>query len=134
MAKYTSPDGHIFEGDDWDEVRKLVDAMLGANSPFAPKATPTTNNQSIPSVDDFKEAYKDPELKKFLDFVKQEGSSLTISDNDFKQKTGKKSMSGLCKKFKKITHGACLSQLIRKSTINKRYEVDQSAYNNLIQA
>ncbi len=88
--------------------------MLGANSPFAPKATPTNNNQSIPSVNDFKEAYKDLELKKFLDFVKQEGSSGVISDNDFKLKTGKKSMSGLCKSFKRNTNGASLSVLIKK--------------------
>lgn len=134
MAKYTSPDGHIFEGDDWDEVRKLVDAVLGVNSRFAPKATPTTNNQSIPSVNDIGKACKDSELKKFLDFVKQEGSSGIISDNDFKLKTAKKSLSGFCKKFKSITGGASLAALIKKDSINNVYKVDPSAYSNLVQA
>ena len=135
MPKYTSPDGHIFEGDDWQEVKELVNAVLGSNTPFVHKPTPTNSNQSIPSVSDFQKALQVPDLKQFLDFVKKEGSSGTISDSVFKQQTGgKKSLSGLGQRFKKFTGGASLSQLIKKNSNQNTYDVDKSAYNNLMQA
>lgn len=137
--RFRLPAGEIVETDTVNEAKQMA-AALNINYT---KAQPTNNfqgakaninNNSVPSIDDFRMAYKEPQLKKLLDFVKQKGTSLIISDNDFKQNTGKKSLSGLGQIFKKATGGACLAQLIKKNSIKNIYEVDKSAYNNLIQA
>ncbi|MGB3760083.1 MAG: hypothetical protein WBA07_27525 [Rivularia sp. (in: cyanobacteria)] len=114
MAIFTLPDGSTVETKDSQELREVLAALKSNASPTVVNNANLnpSNNQGIPSVDDFRKAIQDPILKKFLDFARREGSSGIISVTDFKNQTGKKSLSGLGQMFKSTTGGASLASCI----------------------
>ncbi len=131
--KFTLASGHIIETDTPEEAKQIASALQLNHTSGASSTTPN-NSQQVPSVEDFKTAFQNQELKAVLRFIANQGNSGTISKDDLEQNTGKKSLSGMGKLFVRLTSGVTLSSLIKKNSIKDVYEVDQSAYKNLVDA
>lgn len=142
--KYTLTDGSIIETDTPAELKEtlavLTQPLAVLTQPNAHCITVSASNTTpqdshqVPSIKDFQKAIQDKELEPVLRFIANQGSNGTIDDNDVKQNTGKDSLSGMGRIFKKTTGGACWNRFIKKNSIKNRYEVDESAYSNLMQA
>ncbi|MEM9925048.1 MAG: hypothetical protein AAF915_15065 [Cyanobacteria bacterium P01_D01_bin.50] len=134
--KFTLPSGQVIETDTLVEAERMA-AILQLNSaqaqPNSPNIVPN-HNQMIPSETDFIKAFQNPELKQVLRFIANQGNNGTIQKGNLQQNTGKQSLSGMGKLFRKLTGGVYLNSLIKIKANQNIYQVDQSAHRNLVEA